>query len=197
MRVAIYGRVSTDRQTHDSQLGELRDYATRRGWSAPAEFLDTASGAKTDRAELARLMALVRAGRVDTILCHKLDRLGRSLSHLAQIIEELRLHRVALVVPSQGIDTTASNPAASFQLAILAAVAEFERAIITERVRSGVAAARVKGTKLGRPGTLHKHSAAVAALVAQGKGTRAIGRELNLSPASVDKIRKTLDKQVS
>ena len=153
---------------------ELREYVARRGWGTPDEYLDTASGAKTDRAELARLMAVVRRGRVDVILCYKLDRLGRSLSHLAQIIEELRLHRVALVVPGQGIDTTAGNPAAVFQLNILGAVAEFERAIITERVRSGLAAARAKGTRLGRPETLTRHAGAVAVLMAQGKGPRAI-----------------------
>ena len=78
-RVAIYGRVSTDRQNHDSQLGELHEYAVRRGWATPGEYLDTASGAKADRAELARLMAVVRRGRVDVILCYKLDRLGHSL----------------------------------------------------------------------------------------------------------------------
>ena len=192
-RVSIYGRVSTDRQNHDSQLGELRDYAARRGWGTPDEYLDTASGAKVDRAELARLMAVVRRGRVDVILCYKLDRLGRSLSHLAQIIEELRLHCVALVVPSQGIDTTAGNPRGGFPV---------EHPGCRGRVReghhhrAGCAPAwpprRAKGTRLGRPETLTRHAGAVAALMAQGKGPRAIGRELGLPPSSVAKIAKHL-----
>ncbi len=107
------------------------------------------------------------------------------------------MHRVALVVPGQGIDTTAGNPAAVFQLNILGAVAEFERAIITERVRSGLAAARAKGTRLGRPETLTRHAGAVAVLMAQGKGPRAIGRELGLPPSSVAKIAKHLPTGIS
>jgi DNA invertase Pin-like site-specific DNA recombinase len=88
MRVVIYSRVSTDRQVHDSQLQEVRAYCVRRGWNDAEEFSDTASGAKTNRQGLDALMALVRRGRIDAIVCFKLDRLGRSLAHLAQLIGE-------------------------------------------------------------------------------------------------------------
>jgi len=127
MRVAIYSRVSTDRQSHDSQLVELRAYCQRRGWPSAREYLDQASGARFSRAGLDRLMADVRRARLDVIVCFKLDRLGRSLAHLAQIVAELASHRVALVCTSQGIDTSDDNPAGRLQLGVLMAVAEFER----------------------------------------------------------------------
>src|ERR1700745_1381079 len=156
MRVVIYSRVSTDRQIHDSQLQEVRAYCARRGWHDAEEFSDTASGAKTNRQGLDALMALVRRGRIDAIVCFKLDRLGRSLAHLAQLIGELQTNRVALLCTSQGIDTSATNPAAQLQLNILCAVAEFEREIIRERVNAGLKAARARGIRLGRPSTLQK-----------------------------------------
>jgi DNA invertase Pin-like site-specific DNA recombinase len=77
VRVVIYSRVSTDRQVHDSQLQEVRAYCARRGWNDAQEFIDTASGAKINRSGLEALMAQARRGRVDVIVCFKLDRLGR------------------------------------------------------------------------------------------------------------------------
>jgi DNA invertase Pin-like site-specific DNA recombinase len=133
-------------------------------------------------------MTDVRRGKVDVIVCFKLDRLGRSLAHLAQIVGELTEHRVALVCPSQGIDTSTGNPASQLQLNILMAIAEFERSIIQERVAAGLKAAKAKGVKLGRPGTLAQHQQAVEALLSQGRGVRAIARSLNLPVASAAKL---------
>src|SRR6185436_5151816 len=147
-KVAIYTRVSTDKQTHDSQLNELREYCQRRGWPNVTEYADIISGAKFSRQGLDRLMTEVRRGRLDVIVCFKLDRLGRSLAHLAQIVAELTAHRVALVCPSQGIDTSSHNPASQLQLNILMAIAEFERSVIRERVAAGLRAAKANGTKL-------------------------------------------------
>jgi DNA invertase Pin-like site-specific DNA recombinase len=113
MRTVIYLRVSTDRQTTDSQAVELREYCARRGWMDVQEYSDVSSGAKFSRQGLDALMHEVRKGRVDAIVAYKLDRLGRSLAHLSQVIGEITAHRVALVVPAQGIDTSASNPAAA------------------------------------------------------------------------------------
>jgi DNA invertase Pin-like site-specific DNA recombinase len=115
-RIAVYLRVSTTSQDHDSQRSELKDYCQRRGWTQVQWFTDTGSGAKQDRTGLNQLMEQVRRGKVDVVLAFKLDRLARSLSHLAQIIGELQAQRIALVVPSQGIDTSNSNPAAQLQL---------------------------------------------------------------------------------
>ena len=153
----IYTRVSTDKQNHDSQLQDLRQYCTRRGWTEVEEIRDVISGAKSSRQGLDRLMQAVRRGKVDIVVCFKLDRLGRSLSHLAQLIDEFNTHKVALVVPAQGVDTSEGNPAGKLQLHILCAVAEFEREIIRERVNAGLAAAKKKGVRLGRPATLDAH----------------------------------------
>lgn len=183
-RIAVYLRVSTDHQTHDSQEAELRDYCRRRGWETPTWFHDTASGAKQSRDGLNELMALVRRGRVDVVLTFKLDRLARSLSHLAQIIAELQAHGVALVCPSQGIDTSNANPAAQLQLNILAAVAQFERELIVERVRAGVSAAKARGVTFGRPAKNQRHRERVIALVAEGLSTAEISRTLGLPYSS-------------
>ena len=137
-------------------------------------------------------MADVRRNRLDVIVCFKLDRLGRSLPHLAQIVAELTAHRVALVCPSQGIDTSGLNPASQLQLNILMAIAEFERSIIQERVTAGLRAAKAKGVRLGRRPTLHQHSQQVSELVAAGLGVRAIARRLNLSVTSVHKLAKAV-----
>ena len=119
MKVVIYARVSTDRQNHDSQLDELRKYCGRRGWTDVEVITDVILGAKSSREGLDRLMRAVRRGMVDIVLCFKLDRLGRSLSHLAGLIDELTTHNVALVVPGQGIDTSKGNPAGRLQLHVL------------------------------------------------------------------------------
>jgi DNA invertase Pin-like site-specific DNA recombinase len=99
------------------------------------------------------MMAMVPRGKVDVVACFKLDRLGRSLPHLAQIISELDQHKVSIVASSQGTDTNHDSPAGRLQMHVLMAVAEFERSLIVERVRAGQAAARAKGVKFGRPAT--------------------------------------------
>lgn len=187
-RVAIYARVSTNQQSHDSQLLELREYCHRRQWRDVTEFCDVISGSKFTRTGLDKLMAEIRRGKVDAVACYKLDRLGRSLAHLAQICSELTTHGVALICTSQGIDTSNNNPAGRLQLGVLMAVAEFERSIIQERVVAGLKAARARGVKLGRKETLTQHHAAVGKLISQGLGVRAIARELNLPIGSAYKI---------
>ena len=188
MRVVIYARVSTNKQTTDSQVVELRAYCGRRGWTDVREYTDKISGAKFSREGLDALMREVRKGRVDAVLAFKLDRLGRSLPHLAQLISEMTAHRVALVVPQQGIDTSASNPAAQLQLNILCAVAEFERDIIRERVYAGLTAARARGARLGRPSTLQKHLPDVRELIARGHKVSEIAELLGLAYSSAHKL---------
>lgn len=150
-RIALYFRVSTDDQTTEPQRIELREYCARRGWERVTEYADKISGATFTRIGLNRLMADVRARRVDVVVCVKLDRLGRSLSHMAQIIGEMDAHQVALIATSQGIDTSHDNPAGRLQMHVLMAVAEFERSLIKERTKAGLAAARARGSRLGRP----------------------------------------------
>ena len=179
-RVAVYLRVSTDQQTHESQQSELRHYCQLRRWSNVQWITDVASGAKQDREGLRQLMKLVYSGKVDVVLTYKLDRLARSLSQLAYIIAELQRCHVALVCPSQGIDTSNSNPAAQLQINILAAVAQFERELITERVKAGVKAAKQRGVKLGRPGKHSNRIGQVQAFMAEGVNAAEIGRRLGI-----------------
>jgi len=129
------------------------------------------------------------------VVCFKLDRLGRSLPHLAQLVAELAAHGVALVCTSQGIDTSNDNPAGRLQLGVLMAVAEFEREIIRERVNAGLRAAKARGARLGRPATNDVHADAVCRLAAEGKGVRAIARELGLPVASVHKLARHVTRE--
>jgi DNA invertase Pin-like site-specific DNA recombinase len=133
-RIIIYGRVSTPEQRHDSQLVEVQDYCARR-WGdniTVTVITDTASGARTSREGLDRLMHLVRRNKVDVVACFKLDRVGRSLPRLAQVITEFDQHNVAIVATSQGIDTNQDSPAGRLQMHVLMAVAEFERSLIVD-----------------------------------------------------------------
>jgi DNA invertase Pin-like site-specific DNA recombinase len=185
-RIAVYGRVSTDGQSHASQLLEVRAYLRRRWPKAKVtEYLDKASGARFSREGLDALMKEVRHGRIDVLAIYKLDRLGRSLQHLAQLIGELEAHGTALVATSQGIDTSESNPAGRLQMHVLAAVAEFERSVIRERINAGLAAARERGAKLGRPRTLDQYLGAVSKLRRKGLSGRNIAAKLKIPVGSV------------
>ena len=148
-RAAIYARVSTLDQEPENQLAELRQYVTARDWTA-VEYVDRGvSGAKERRPALDRLIRDARRRRFDVLVCWRLDRLGRSLKHLVTLLDELAALGVAFVSLGEGIDCT--TPAGRLQLHILAALAEFERARIAERVTAGLARARRQGKTLGRP----------------------------------------------
>ena len=151
MKTALYYRVSTDDQTVEPQQQELRVYAQQRGWTVVAEFTDVVSGSKSSRVSLDLMMNRIRQREFDVVMVVKLDRLARSLSHFAQLVGEFDKHGVAFVCPGQGIDTSKSNPAGRLQMHVLAAVAEFERSLIIERTKAGLAAARARGVKLGKP----------------------------------------------
>jgi len=192
-RIAVYGRVSTDAQSHASQLREVRAYVRRR-WpkGEVTEYLDKTSGARFSREGLDSLMTEVRKGRIDVLTVYKLDRLGRSLQHLAQLIGEFEAHGTALVATSQGIDTSESNPAGRLQMHVLAAVAEFERSVIRERINAGLAVARERGAILGRPRTLHLYTSAVAKLSRRGLSGRKIAAKLNIPEGSVFAVLKRI-----
>jgi DNA invertase Pin-like site-specific DNA recombinase len=132
----------------------------------------------------------MRAGKIARVVVYKLDRCGRSLTHLCLLIDEMNRLGVPLVCTSQGIDTSENNPCAKFQLDVLKAVCEFERNLIRERVNSGLAAAKAKGVRLGRPSTLPRRRADVMELRGQGRGIREISRELKMPVSSVFKLLK-------
>lgn len=187
-RVAVYLRVSTDAQTHESQRRELAEYCTCRGWDRVNWIPDTASGAKQNRNGLNGLMDSVRRGKLDVVLTYKLDRLARSLTHLAHLIGEFQSNRVALVVPSQGIDTSESSPCAQLQLNILGAVAQFEWELITERVRAGIKAAKERGVKLGRPAKSHRYIEQVKEMMGAGLKAAEIARRLEIPYSSASEL---------
>jgi putative DNA-invertase from lambdoid prophage Rac len=190
-RIAVYGRVSTGAQNHVSQLHEVRAYVRRRWPRAEVtEYLDKASGTRSSREGLDAMMVEVRKGRIDVLAVYKLDRLGRSLQHLAQLIGELETHGTALLASSQGIDTSEGNPAGRLQMHVLAAVAEFERSVIVERINAGLAVARERGAKLGRPRTLDRHVSAAAKLSRKGLPGRKIAAKLSIPEGSIFAVLK-------
>jgi DNA invertase Pin-like site-specific DNA recombinase len=186
MKAAIYARVSTDEQNLSSQLQDCREWCSRMNFQ-PVEYLDKTSGSSISREALDRLMKDVRRGKVKTVVAYKLDRLGRSLVHLAQMVGEFDTYGVALVCPSQGIDTRATNPAGRLQMHVLMAVAEFERSLIRERTKAGLASARVRGATLGRPtgSRLNLPVNECRAAVAAGMSLRAFARDKGLSESSM------------
>lgn len=185
MNTAVYMRVSTSDQKLDSQEKELRRGCQVRGWKNTTIYSDKKSGATTTRPALERLLQDMRAGKIERLVCYKLDRVGRSLTHLALIVDEMARLKVPLICTSQGIDTSESSTCGKFQLAVLMAVAEFERGIIRERVNAGLAAAKERGVKLGRPKTLNERAPEIMRLKRAGKGVRAIARQLSMPVSSV------------
>src|SRR5215470_15544634 len=146
MRAAVYARVSTVDQEPENQLQEDRRYVQARGWKA-VEYVDRGvSGAKDRRPALDDLVRDARRRRFDVVVCWRLDRLGRSLKHLITLLDELQALGVSFVSLNEGIDL--GTPAGRLQLHILAALAEFERARIQERVRAGLARAKSQGRRL-------------------------------------------------
>ena len=149
MRAAIYARVSTFDQEPENQLQELRRYVEARGLTGQ-EYVDRGvSGLKDKRPALDVLVRDAKHRKFDVLVCWRLDRLGRNLRHLVTLLEELQSLGVAFVSLGEGIDCT--TPAGKLQLHILAALAEFERERIRERVLAGLQRARTQGKRLGRP----------------------------------------------
>jgi putative DNA-invertase from lambdoid prophage Rac len=185
MKTVGYARVSTSDQDCGMQLRELREYAIRRGWQIVDEYVDTGfSGAKASRPQLDRLMQDTSKRRFDSVLVYKLDRFGRSVRNCLDGIEALRAHGVRFLAVSQNIDTDESNPTSRLMLHILAAVAEFEREMIRERVCAGVKNARQKGKRLGRPKLVFDRQRA-AELRQQGFSLPRIARELGVGLGTV------------
>jgi len=145
VNIGVYIRSSTTRQSTASQRIEVMEYCSRRGWDKFKLYKDKCSGGKATRPGLDQMLQDIRRGRLKTVVVWKLDRLGRSLTQMALILEEMNNHGVALIVTSQGIDTSNTNPAGKLQLNVLMAVAEFERGIIRERVEGGKAERRKAG----------------------------------------------------
>ncbi len=180
MRVAIYARCSTADQSVDLQLDELRTYAANRGFELTQTYTDSGvSGSKTSRPALDQLLADAHRRKFDAVLVWKLDRLGRSLGHLIRLVEQLGSLGVDLIsLRDTGMDTT--GPSGRLIFHVMGAVAEFERDLIRERTRAGIASARRRGKRLGRPRS-PVSLAKAESLLASGLSVSAAARELGIS----------------
>ena len=180
MKVALYARVSKadESQDPDNQLMRLIAYANERDWTITGRYVDMASGADDNRPELDRMMADARARRFGLVLCVKVDRLARSVTSLYRILSELDARGVRFECTDQAIST--NSPTGKLLLSILAGVAEFERELIRDRTRAGLARARAQGKTLGRP-RIPVDMDRARELRAQGLGYRKIAKELGVS----------------
>ncbi|TCG04082.1 hypothetical protein BZM27_43460 [Paraburkholderia steynii] len=186
MRAALYARVSTrDQQTLPMQLAEMREYAARRGWTVVLEVEDVASGARL-RPRREELIKAARRRTIDLIMVWRLDRWGRSLLDLITTLQELLSLGVGFVSLSDALDMT--TPGGRALAGMLGVFAEFERDILRERVKAGIAHARLQGKPHGRPPTVMSHAPEMRALYAQGVSKREIARRLNVSRTSVRRL---------
>ena len=192
-RAALYCRVSTTDQSCARQERDLAAFAARAGYEVVGVFKETGSGAKLDRAERKRVMALAQRREIDAVLVTELSRWGRSTLDLLHTLKELETRRVSIIAMN-GLAFDLSTPHGRMMATILAGIAEFERELIQERIRSGIAAAKARGKRLGRqPGQRPKSdrlAPKVLALVAAGRSYRLISRELGLSKNTVLEIVK-------
>ncbi len=203
MRVAIYARVSTDGQSVNAQLAELREVAERRGWEVVAEFTDKGISGAKGRDQRPALDAMLKAAtrrEFDTVMAWSVDRLGRSLQHLVAGLGELRAADVGLYLHKQGLDT--STPSGRAMFGMLAIFAEFERDMIVERVRAGIKQARAEQARgverlhkngrvkkaIGRPKVNGEVARRVGELRGQGWGVNRIARELGIGSGTVRRI---------
>ncbi len=185
-RVALYARVSTlNGQDPEMQLYELREYASRRGWSLSREYVDQGvSGSKESRPELNQLMADAHRRKFDAVLVWKIDRFGRSLKHLVNALADLCAYGVAFISFRDNLDL--STPSGRLMFQIIGAMAEFERSLIQERVKAGLRNARAKGKKFGRP-RAQVDADQVAALRREGLSWSQVCRSLGISKGSAQR----------
>jgi DNA invertase Pin-like site-specific DNA recombinase len=184
MRVALYARVSTHAgQNPEMQLTELRGYCQRRGWEIAGEYVDVGvSGARERRPELDRMLADCRKRLVDAVVVYRYDRFARSLRQLVNALCEFDALRIQFVSLHEGVDT--STPNGRLVFGIFASIAEFERELIRERVRSGLAVARARGKRLGRPRS-RIDAEKVAELREQGHSWREVAARLGVGIGTV------------
>lgn len=190
-RAAIYCRVSTADQSCERQEQDLLAYAERCGYEVAGVFKETASGAKINRKERQAVMEQARARKIDLILVTELTRWGRSTPDLVQTLHDLQAWNVSLIA-ERGLQFDLSTPHGKLIAGLMASLAEFERDLLRERVKSGIAAAKAKGKTLGRQKgqnvVADKVAPKVQKLRAEGKSIRRIAGELAISKTTVQKV---------
>ena len=186
LRAGLYARVSTnDRQTIPLQARALREYAARRGWTITLQVKEVGSGA-SERQLRERLLEEARRREIDVVLVWRLDRWGRSVADLLATLQELEHLGVGFVSLTEALDLT--TPAGRAMAALLAVFAEFEREILRERTRAGLAHARENGKRLGRPATAALHAAEIGNLHRAGVSKSEIARRIQIGRTSVRRI---------
>lgn len=187
-KIAVYARVSTrDRQETENQLVQLREFAAKSGWNVYREYVDRETGATSDREQFQQMFSDASRRKFDLLLFWSLDRLSRegaleTLQHLNRL--------TACGVGYKSFTEQYLDSCGVFRdavISILAVIAKQERVRLSERTRAGIAVARSRGAKLGRP-RLKVQAAEIARLRAQGLSLRAIGRELHISEGSVRRL---------
>jgi len=192
-RAAIYCRVSTTDQSCERQARDLRAFAKRGGYKVIKVFKETGSGTKLDRAERKKILALAQAREIDCVLVTELSRWGRSTIDLLGTLRELESWKVSVIAMS-GMTIDISTPHGRMMATFLSGIAEFERDLISERVKSGLAAAKARGKKLGRQTGQRPKSDRLApkvvAMIEEGRSYRWIARDLGISKNTVMDIVK-------
>ena len=194
-RVALYARVSTNAQHTENQLRRLHAVAALRGWSVVGEYVETISGAAKARPIFDKMMADARRRKFDTIAAVDVSRLGRSLSGLAALFEEVRQIGVDLYLDREAMDT--STPAGRAMLGMASVFAAFERDLIIERTMAGLATARAKGVRFGRPPASDGIVDAIRSLRLQGLGINSIARELHVGKSTVQRIANEMKEEAA
>jgi len=187
-RIAIYCRVSTNDQSCERQEWELRAYAERAGFEVIGVWKEVASGSKDQRIERKKIMILAQKRAIDAILVTELTRWGRSTLDLVQTLYDLQAWNISLIAQT-GLQFDLSTPQGKLVASLMAALAEFERDLLKERIRSGIAAAKARGKVFGRkPGERPKAdrlAPKVIKFVEEGRSYRAIAQELGISKNTV------------
>jgi putative DNA-invertase from lambdoid prophage Rac len=185
-RVGLYARVSThDQKTLSLQMRAMREYAARRGWEIAVQIKEVGSGA-VERELREKLMSAARRREIDVVLVWRLDRWGRSLADLVVTLKELAELGVGFVSLTEALDLT--TPTGRAMAGLLSVFAEFEHEILRERVRAGIAEARLQGKHLGRPVTVGKKASQIRKLHRAGVSKAEIARGLDISRTSVRRI---------
>jgi DNA invertase Pin-like site-specific DNA recombinase len=183
-RAALYARVSTKDQNADMQIREMREFSQKRGFDSE-EFVDQGhSGAKRSRPAFDRMMQQVKRRKFDVVIVWKFDRFARSLAQLVWAVDEFRALDVDFISLHDAADTT--TPGGRLVFHIFGAIAEFERSLISERTRAGLAHAKAKGIRLGRR-PVPVDIALIRSLRDSGKSWRAISRKLKIAPVTLQK----------
>lgn len=198
MNIALYARVSTHEQSVDMQVSELSAYAARMGWTVTEQYLDSGvSGTLDKRPALDKLMIDARMKRFDAVLVWRLDRFGRSLPQLVTNIQRLDECGVRFISLNEGIDTSTDSPTGRLMLHLFMALSQFERSLIVERVKAGVAEAKRKGKHMGRPQRVFRRDEAIR-LKEQGYSYRDIAKMLGVPVMTIsDTVRKAHPKQTA